>query len=78
MLLRVLLENLTRLLLIGSVGLLGLALVELLVQTVGLSILGNFYSAGRLLEVSAILAVIAIAFILRDIKHLLGNSKSST
>jgi hypothetical protein len=68
MLLRVLLENLTRLLLIGAIGLMGLAVLELLAQLIGQSLVGNYYSAGRLLELSAVFAVLAIALILRDIK----------
>ena len=74
MLLRVLLENLTRLLLVGTILLMGVAVLELALQALGLSLIGNYYAAGRLLEMSAIFAVVAIALTLREIRELLRQN----
>ena len=76
MLIRVLLENLTRLLLVGALVLVAVAVIELALQVLGVSVIAKYYAAGRLLEMAAVFAVIAIALILRDIRELLRNSDS--
>lgn len=56
-----------RLALAGALGLGVLAFVEWLLQSVGTSLLGNAYAAGRILEFGAIVMVFAIGMLLREI-----------
>ena len=77
MLLRILLENLTRLLLIGAASMMGLAFLELAAQLLGQSLLRSYYSPGRLMELSATLAVLAIALLLRDVRNGLKIDRES-
>lgn len=56
-----------RLALVGACGLAILGVVELIAQALGASLLSHAYAAGRLLEFGAILMVIAIGLLLREI-----------
>ena len=57
----------SRLALAGALALALLAVVEWAAQSVGASLLGHAYAAGRLLEFGAIVMVFAIGLLLREI-----------
>lgn len=57
----------SRLALLGACGLGALAVVEWIAQSVGTSLFGGAYAAGRLLEFGAILMVFAIGLYAREI-----------
>ena len=76
MFLRVLLENATRAFFLLSAILIGVSFAELAVQFFGASLIGNWYSPGRLLEIAATLLVMAIALLLREIRNELRSHRS--
>ena len=51
-----------------ALGMLGVALVEILLNFADLSILRGHYSAGRLIELSAALLMFVITILLRQIR----------
>ncbi|MGQ0430505.1 MAG: hypothetical protein ACT4UQ_11290 [Gammaproteobacteria bacterium] len=57
----------SRLALASALALALLAVVEWVAQSVGASLLGHAYAAGRLLEFGAIVMVFAIGLLLREI-----------
>jgi hypothetical protein len=56
-----------RLALAGALGFAIFAIVEWIAQSVGASLQGRAYTAGRILEFGAILMVFAIGLLLREI-----------
>jgi len=56
-----------RLAMAGALGLALFAIVEWIAQSVGVSLQGRAYTAGRILEFGAILMVFAIGLLLREI-----------
>ncbi len=63
-----------RVLFFGGVALLGLAILEGLVNLFGYTILRGGYSAGRLLEFAAILGIFVIALLLRQVRETLKHT----
>jgi len=57
-----------RLFFFGALALLVLALVEVIVNFAGYTILRDFYSPGRLMELAATLLVFVITILLRQIR----------
>ncbi len=58
-----------RLFFLGAFMLLGLALLERVVNEFGYTILRGFYTAGRLLEFATILLVFVMAMLLRQVRE---------
>ena len=56
---------------IGASAAIVLAFLELGVQFFGTSLIGNLYSAGRIIELAAALLVLVIAIVLREIRDVL-------
>ena len=76
MYLQVFLKNSMRVLFIASAALIALAFIEWAAQFVGTTLVGSWYSAGRLLEIAATLLVFVIAVLLREIREELRASRS--
>ena len=76
MYLQVFLTNSMRILFLGSAALIALAFVESAVQLFDTTLVGRWYSAGRLLEIAATLLVYVIAVLLRDIREELHANRS--
>jgi hypothetical protein len=62
-----------RLLSIGVVALLSLAILEGLAQAFGYTIVSGNYAPGRLLELAGILGIFVIALLLRQVRETLKN-----
>ena len=58
-----------RVMLLGALALAALAVAEGVVQLFGQSLTGSAYKAGRLLEFSAMVMVLAIGLLLREIRN---------
>lgn len=56
-----------RVALAGAIGLAAFSVIEWAAQSVGASLQGHAYTAGRILEFGAILMVFAIGLLLREI-----------
>lgn len=76
MYLKVLLNNSMRVLFIASAALIALAFIEWAAQLVGTTLVGRWYSAGRLLEIAATLLVYVIAVYLREIRDELRSNQT--
>lgn len=74
MTIQTILHQLSRVTLVGSAAAIILAFLELAAQFVGISLIANLYSAGRLIELAAALLVLVIAITLREIRDLLAAS----
>jgi len=57
-----------RLLFIASFGLLALAILEWFANVLGYTLVGQSYSAGRMLDFAAIFLIFVLAFVLRQIR----------
>ena len=69
MLLKVLSDNTTRTFFLASTALIIVAFLELIAQFFGATLINNWYSPGRLLELAATLLVFVIALLLRDVRN---------
>jgi len=76
MYLKILLNNSMRVLFIASAALIVLAFIEWAAQLVGTTLVGQWYSAGRLLEIAATMLVYVIAVLLREIREELRANRS--
>ncbi len=76
MYLQVILNNSKRVLFLASAALIALAFIEGAAQLVGTSLVSNWYSAGRLLEIAATLLVYVIAVELREIRDEIRTNRS--
>ena len=74
--LEVISKYLARALFLLAAALIVVAFVEWLAQIFGGSIVGQFYSAGRLLELAATLLVFDIAVLLRQIRNELRSGQN--
>lgn len=74
MTIKTILHQLSRVTLVGSAGAIILAFLELAAQFVGISLIANMYSPGRLIELAAALLVLVIAITLYEIRDLLAAS----
>ena len=70
-------KYLARALFLLAAAIIVVAFVEWLAQIFGASIVGQFYSAGRLLELAATLLVFVIAVLLRQIRNELRRGPNS-
>lgn len=61
-------RNLTRILFYLSLAILGIGMIELVVNVFGYTVLRGSYAPGRLVELSAAFMVIVIALLLRQIR----------
>ena len=68
MYLQVFLINSMRVMFLASAALIALAFIEWAAQIVGTTLVGRWYSSGRLLEIAATLLVYVIAVYLREIR----------
>lgn len=76
MYLQVFLTNSMRVLFLASAALIALAFIESAVQFFGTTLVGRWYSAGRLLEIAATFLVYVIAVLLREIREELHANRS--
>lgn len=60
-----------------ALGMTGVAMIEIALNFVNLSILGAGYKAGRLIEISAALLVFVIVILLRQIRDRLEDWKNN-
>ena len=74
--LQVFLNNSRRALFIASAVLIALAFIEWAAQLAGTTLVSQWYSAGRLLEIAAALLVYVIAVLLREIREELHANRS--
>ena len=65
----------SRLFFIAALVLLALAVLERAAHVIGLTILQGTYTAGRMLEFSALLVIFVIALLLRQIREELRKDK---
>ncbi len=65
---RVLMNYFERLVFICAIGAIVLAFLELIAQFAGISLIGEMYPPGRIIELAAALLVLVIAITLRDIR----------
>ena len=63
-----LIQLLSRLFFVAALGILGIALLEMLLNLFDYTVLRGQYSPGRLIELSAALLVFVIAVLLRQIR----------
>ena len=75
--LEVISKYLARALFLLAAAIFVVAFVEWLAQIFGSSIVGQFYSAGRLLELAATLLVFVIAVLLRQIRNELRSGRNT-
>lgn len=75
MYIKVFLSNSMRLAFIGAAALIAMAFLEWAVQFLGYSLVGPWYTAGRLLEIAAALLVYVIAVLLREIREELRTKR---
>ena len=68
MYMKVFLSNSMRLMFVVSVALIALAALEWAAQFLGFSIIGPWYTAGRLLEIAATPLIYVVAVLLREIR----------
>lgn len=62
-------STVSRLFVTGALALITIASVEYIANLLGYTLLRHMYSAGRLIELAAALAVIVIALLLRQIRE---------
>jgi hypothetical protein len=72
------LKHLTRAFFIVGFGALALDVTEVIVNTFGYTLLGGYYTRGRLLELAATLMVFAITILLRQIREGIVASRPRT
>ncbi len=70
---RTFLHHLARIVLYAATGAMLLAFVELGAQFAGISLIGELYTPGRIIELAAALLVLAIAIFLYEIRTLLDS-----
>jgi hypothetical protein len=76
MYLQVFLNNSMRVLFITSAALIALAFTEWAAQLAGTTLVGRWYSPGRLLEIAATMLVYVIAVYLREIRDVLRANRT--
>ena len=76
MYLQVFLNNSMRVLFLASAALIALAFIEWAAQLAGTTLVGHWYSAGRLLEIAATMLVYVIAVLLREVREELRANRS--
>ena len=76
MFIKALTQRFARILFFAALAVLGVAIVEIVVNAFGYTVLRDVYSAGRLIELSAAVLVFVIAVLLRQMRDELKNSKS--
>lgn len=69
------LQNLARLVFVGALLAFLLAFLELLGEFANFSVIGGYYSPGRLVELAAALLTLVIAIRLREIRDRLGPNQ---
>jgi hypothetical protein len=62
-----------RLFFFGAFLLLGIAVLEAIVQLFGFTILRGLYTSGRLMELAAVLLVFVISLLLRQVRQALSK-----
>lgn len=73
----IILHNISRVVFAGALTLSGLAFLELAANWLAhVSLIGNSYAAGRLIELAAALLILVIAITLREIRDELRASRS--